>query len=57
MALTNGLGLAAAGSVLGSAWASGGITALSVSAIPAILASDAPTGGLIRYTQSNRTAL
>lgn len=48
--------LSATGSIVGSAWISGGISALSISTIPALLQSNAPTDGLVRawYTQFSR---
>ncbi|KAI1181382.1 hypothetical protein F5B17DRAFT_445018 [Nemania serpens] len=51
------LTLSATGSIIGSAWISGGIGALSISTIPALLQSNAPTDGLVRawYTQFSRS--
>ncbi|KAI1108148.1 hypothetical protein F5Y14DRAFT_437218 [Nemania sp. NC0429] len=55
--LSTPLTLSATGSILGSAWISGGIGALSISTIPALLRSNAPTDGLVRawYTQFSRS--
>ncbi|KAI0596803.1 hypothetical protein F4775DRAFT_593914 [Biscogniauxia sp. FL1348] len=54
--LSTPLTLSATGSIVGSAWISGGINALSICAIPAILQSGAPTEGLVRawHTQFTR---
>ncbi|CAJ2502106.1 Uu.00g049590.m01.CDS01 [Anthostomella pinea] len=54
--LSTPLTLSATGSIVGSAWISGGISALSICAIPAVLASGAPTDGLVRawYAQFSR---
>ncbi|KAI1340288.1 hypothetical protein F5Y15DRAFT_415176 [Xylariaceae sp. FL0016] len=51
--LSTPLTLSATGSIAASAWISGGISALSFCAIPAILRSGANTEGLVRawYTQ------
>ncbi|KAI1360832.1 hypothetical protein F5Y08DRAFT_316400 [Xylaria arbuscula] len=55
--LSTPLTLAAGGSIIGSAWISGGNGALSFSTIPAILQSGASTDGLVRawYTQFTRS--
>ncbi|KAI1160514.1 hypothetical protein F5B18DRAFT_654646 [Nemania serpens] len=55
--LSTPLTLSATGSIIGSAWISGGIGALSISTIPALLQSNAPTDGLVRawYTQFSRS--
>ncbi|KAI0429535.1 hypothetical protein F5Y09DRAFT_342529 [Xylaria sp. FL1042] len=54
--LSTPMTLSATGSIVGSAWISGGIGALSISTIPAILQSGAPTDGLVRawHTQFTR---
>ncbi|KAI1352451.1 hypothetical protein F5Y01DRAFT_95045 [Xylaria sp. FL0043] len=54
--LSTPMTLSATGSIVGSAWISGGIGALSISTIPAILASGAPTDGIVRawHTQFTR---
>ncbi|KAI1288852.1 hypothetical protein F5Y03DRAFT_401476 [Xylaria venustula] len=55
--LSTPLTIAATGSIVGSAWISGGIGALTISTIPAILQSGAPTDGLARawHTQFTRS--
>ncbi|KAI1426658.1 hypothetical protein F5Y12DRAFT_741944 [Xylaria sp. FL1777] len=54
--LSTPMTLSATGSIVGSAWISGGIGALSFCAIPAVLQSGAPTDGLVRawHTQFTR---
>ncbi|KAI0910864.1 hypothetical protein F4823DRAFT_588477 [Ustulina deusta] len=54
--LSTPMTLSATGSIVGSAWISGGIGALSFCVIPAILQSSAPTDGLVRawHTQFTR---
>ncbi|KAI1383694.1 uncharacterized protein F4822DRAFT_421444 [Hypoxylon trugodes] len=46
--LSTPLTLSATGGILGSAWISGSVAALSICAIPAILQTGAPTEGLLR---------
>ncbi|KAI3320157.1 hypothetical protein HD806DRAFT_248721 [Xylariaceae sp. AK1471] len=54
--LSTPMTVAATGSIVGSAWISGGMGALSFCAIPAILQSGGPADGLVRawYTQFSR---
>ncbi|KAL7629768.1 hypothetical protein AAE478_001291 [Parahypoxylon ruwenzoriense] len=54
--LSTPLTLSATGGILGSAWISGSIAALSICAIPAILQTGATADGLLRgwYLQFNR---
>ncbi|KAI1123439.1 hypothetical protein F5Y10DRAFT_251839 [Nemania abortiva] len=54
--LSTPLTISATGSIVGSAWISGGIGALSISTIPALLQSNARTDGLVRawHTQFSR---
>ncbi|KAI0198112.1 hypothetical protein F4808DRAFT_268247 [Astrocystis sublimbata] len=55
--LSTPLTVAATGSIVGSAWISGSISALTISAIPAILQSGGATDGLIQawYVQFSRS--